>query len=128
ILSDKAVLESTVQLNGFRVDVEGHGDQPMQLVPAQNAGNFFNQQHRMTQTLQWVEAATGSYDLRGMTHLFKVGADLMHSNFEGFSQSQPVEVRRDNLSLARRLTLEGPSQQNVVSTDFAVFLQDRVQL
>jgi hypothetical protein len=128
VLTDKAVLESTVQLNGFRVDVAGHGTAPMELIPAQNAGNFFNQQHRMTQTLQWVEAATGSYELKGVTHLFKVGADLMHTNFDGTSDSQPVEVRRDDLTLTRRLTFIGPSQQDVVSTDFAVFAQDRVQL
>ena len=128
ILTDRSVLESTVQLNGFRVNVEGHGTAPMQIIPAQNEGNFFNQQHRMTQTLQWVEAATGSYELKGITHLFKVGADLMHTNFDGTSNSEPVEVRRDDLTLARRLTFMGPIQQDVVSTDVAVFAQDRVQL
>ena len=128
VLTDKSVLESTVQLNGFRVNVEGHGNAPMQLIPAQNEGNFFNRQHRMTQTLQWVEAATGSYDLKGVAHLFKVGVDLMHTNFDGTSNSQPVEVRRDNQSLARRLTFMGQVPQDVVSTDFAVFAQDRVQL
>src|SRR5581483_10254845 len=37
-------------------------------------------------------------------------------------------VRRDDLTLARRLTFSGPIQQDVISTDFAVFAQDRVQL
>jgi hypothetical protein len=126
-LSAKALLESTVQLTGFHVDVSGHGDAPMVLMPSQNSGNFFNRQQRTTDSVQWVEAITGSREWGGVTHLFKAGLDLMHTTFTGTSSSSPVIIRRDDGTLARELTFAGPIEQNVDTTDFAVFGQDRMQ-
>jgi hypothetical protein len=126
-ISQKAVVESTVQLTGFHVDVSGHGDAPMVLQPSGNSGNFYNRQQRSTNTVQWVEAITGSREWAGVTHLFKAGLDLMHTTFTGTSSSSPVFIRRDDGSLARQLTFVGPIQQNVPTTDFALFAQDRVQ-
>jgi hypothetical protein len=74
-----------------------------------------------------VEAITGSREWAGVTHLFKAGLDLMHTTFTGTSSSSPVLIRRDDGTLARELTFGGPIQQNVETTDFALFAQDRVQ-
>ncbi len=127
-LSDSAVLESTVQLGHFGVDVAGHGTAPMELLPQGNTGNFFNRQHRQTDTLQLVEAATGSRSFYGVQHLFKFGLDLLRTTFVGTSDSSPVDIRRPDGTLARRLTFSGPIEQRVQSTDVALFAQDRVQV
>lgn len=127
-LSDSAVLESTVQMGRFGVDVAGHGTAPMELLPQGNTGNFFNRQHRQTNTFQLVEAATGSRSLYGVQHLFKVGLDLLRTTFVGTSDSSPVNIRRPDGTLARRLTFGGPIEQHVETTDVALFAQDRVQV
>ena len=127
-LSGTSVLESTLQLNGFHVDVGGQGSAPMELIPSGNAGNFFNRQQKWTRSIQWVEAATGSGEWAGASHLFKVGADLMHTSFEARSDSSPVLVRREDGTLARRLTFMSPIEQDFTSTDVAIFAEDRVQV
>ncbi|MDR1989491.1 MAG: TonB-dependent receptor [Acidobacteriaceae bacterium] len=126
-LTDKIVLESTLQVTGLAVNVAGHGSAPMLLIPSENSGNFFNSQHRSTTTLQWVEAMTGSYDWGHVTHLFKAGLDVMQSSLTGTSTSGPVSILRDDGTLARTLTFAGPASQSLSSTDVALFAQDRVQ-
>ena len=127
-LSGTSVLESTLQFSGFHINVGGHGSAPMELIPAGNAGNFFNRQQKGTHSIQWVEAATGSGEWLGMSQLFKVGADLMHTSFTGRSDSSSVLIRREDGTLARRLTFMGPSEQDFTSTDVAMFAENRVQV
>lgn len=126
-LSNKVVLESTFQASSLTAEVTPHGDVPMQLIPSGNTGNFFNQQSRSTSTLQWVQTMTGTYDWGRVSHLFKAGFDVMRSDLTGSSDSGPVSVRRDDLTLARSLVFTGPVWQHVTSTDLALFAQDRVQ-
>ncbi len=126
-LTDRVVFESTLQVTGLNVQVDPHGFAPMQLIPSGNAGSFFNTQERSTTSMQWVEALTGSHDWGHVTHLFKAGFDVMHSGFEGTSDSRTVLIRRDDLTLARLLTFGGPVVQDVTATDLALFAQDRVQ-
>jgi hypothetical protein len=126
-LSTKVVLESTFQASALTTEVTPHGNLPMQLTPWGNTGNFFNQQNRSTSTLQWVQTMTGTYDWGRVSHLFKAGFDLMRSDLTGSSDSDPVSVRRYDLTLARSLVFTGPAWQHVTSTDVALFAQDRVQ-
>ena len=126
-VSDKVVLESTLQVSNRNVAVDPRGNAPMQLIPSGNSGNFFNDQHRSTTAYQWVEAMTGSYDWGSVTHLFKAGLDVMYADFSGTSDSRTVMVRRDDLTLARILTVGGPVSQQLTATDLALFAQDRVQ-
>jgi hypothetical protein len=126
-LSTRVVLESTFQASSLTTQVTPHGDLPMQLIPSGNAGNFFNQQSRSTSTLQWVQTMTGTYDWGRVSHLFKAGFDVMRTDLTGSSDSGPVSVRRDDLTLARSLVFSGPVWQHVASADIALFAQDRVQ-
>ena len=126
-LSSKIVLESTLQASALNTEVTPHGNVPMQLIPSGNTGNFFNHQNRSTATLQWVQTMTGTYDWGRVSHLFKAGFDVMRSDFTGSSDSGPVSVRRDDLTLARSLVFDGPVWQRVTTADVALFAQDRVQ-
>lgn len=126
-LTDKVVFESTLQVTSLDVETDPHGAAPMTLIPSGNAGNFFNTQDRSTTSLQWVEAMSGSHDWGRVTHLFKAGFDVMHSAFDGLSDSRTVFIRRDDQTLARRLTFGKAVTQAVDATDVALFAQDRVQ-
>jgi len=125
--TDTLFSETTVQVHQFQTDVLPQGSAPMELQPDTTLGNFFNRQHRHTGTFQVVEAVAGSRTGFGGLHLFKAGVDLLHSNYDGSSASNPVLIERADGTLARRLDYIGPRQQLVSSTDVAFFAQDRIQ-
>jgi len=59
--------------------------------------------------------------------VFKAGVDLLHTQYDGTSQSQPVLIERADGTLARRLEFSGASVQAIAGTEAAVFAQDRMQ-
>jgi hypothetical protein len=118
------VVETTVSFRQFEVEVNATGGAPMVYAPETQSGNYFNDQERNVDSIQWVEALTLSRDMRGQ-HVFKFGFDLQRSNYDGNSFSRSVEVRRLDGSLAERTEFGGQSNQGVVSPEFAMFAQDR---
>jgi hypothetical protein len=129
ILSDRAVLESTLASRIFEVDQKTQGEQPMVYAPQGQSGHFFNRQERNVRSLQWVEALTIAKDGWLGQHVFKIGFDLQHSRFDGDNYSQQVDVVRLDGSLAERTTYAPPLTNPAVSAnEFATFVQDRWHL
>jgi len=127
-LSSSVVLESTFAGRWFEINVntgDTGGQQPMIYTPETQQGQFFNDQEREVGSLQWVEALTFSRDHWRGQHLFKVGLDLQHSEYDGSSVSRPVEIRRLDGSLAEHHVYGAPTTQEVRGTDFSLFGQDR---
>jgi hypothetical protein len=126
IVSDRAVLESTIAFRRFAVEQKTKGTLPMIYAPEGQSGNFFSAQERHVRSLQCVEALTVSKNWWGGEHVFKTGFDLQHSKYDADSFSQPLEVRRLDGSLAERTTyapaLTHPAANG---TEFALFVQDR---
>ena len=125
--NDALVTESTVQVRGYRVSVQPQGTAPMLLFPETTLGNFFNTQYRSPTTFQLIQTASGVKKLRSGLHLFKVGLDLLVNRYDGTSDSRPFVIMRSNGILARRLDFSGASQQDLPTTDVALYAQDRVQ-
>src|SRR6202008_3016404 len=50
---------------------------------------------------------------------------LQQSHYNGESVSGPVEIRRQDGTLAERIDFASPSEQRISGTEFAVFAQDR---
>jgi len=127
LLGGGTFLETTLQVHQYGAGVHGQGNAPMELRPETTIGNFFNNQHRETSTVQWVETASKSAQWVGGQHLLKFGADVMASSYHGTSISAPVLVERTDGSLARRLDYGAPTVQDVHAIDVALFAQDRLQ-
>ena len=123
-LAPDVVLETTLSGRWFEVNVNTDGRAPMVYAPQTQSGSFFNDQERDVGSLQWVEALSLSRDWRGQ-HVFKLGTDLQRSQFDGFSASRPVEIRRLDGSLAELTVFGGRTEQEVGGFEFAVFAQDR---
>jgi len=104
ILSAHAVLETTAAIRIFEVDQKTQGEAPMVYAPQSQSGNFFNRQERNVRSLQFVEALTYSKEHWGGDHVFKVGADLQHSRFDGDNYSQEVDVVRSASERSERTT------------------------
>ena len=122
-LSATALLESTFSFKRFDVDIFGQGSEEMSLTPEGNEGSFFNLQERQTRTWQLVENLTLSREGHG-DHLFKIGVDVLHSSFDGWSESRPVNIARADGSLSQRIEFSGISSQRNRSTDLALYGQD----
>ncbi len=131
IWSDRLFAETTVEAHSYDTDVMPRGPLGMQLLPETTLGNFFNRQHRHTATFQVIESISGSARGRGGLHLYKAGVDVLHNRFGGWSMSRPVLIRRSDGTLVRRLdypsTQAAPTQQELNSTDLAIYAQDRMQ-
>jgi hypothetical protein len=125
--TDTVFAETTVQTHNYRTDVAPQGAAAMELLPQTTLGNFFNRQQRDTGALQVIEAVSVARTGPGGSHLFKVGFDLLHSDYAGASASRPVLIERSDGTLARRLDFSGPTTQAISSTDVALFAQDRFQ-
>ena len=85
--TDSLFSETALQLYAIRTDVLPQGAAAMELRPETTIGNFFNRQHRRTAAFQFVESLSGTRNMRGGLHLFKVGVDVLHSNFDASSAS-----------------------------------------
>jgi hypothetical protein len=132
-LTPDLVLESTLSGRWFEIDINVAGPDdatraPMVYAPQTQSGVFFNNQEREVASVQWVEALSFSSDLWRGQHVFKVGTDLQHSHFDGFSESRPVEVRRLDGSLAELTAFSPRTEQQVSGVEFAAFVQDRWRL
>ena len=127
ILTDRMVLESTVAVRGFEVDVNTEGDRSMVYAPTGQSGTFFNSQTRDVSSVQVVGALTIAQDRwKWGQHVFKVGVDVQRSGFDGESVSRPLDVVRMDGSLAERTTYRQVArEQDVSGTELAGFAQDR---
>lgn len=122
------VLESTVSVREFEIEIDTENHAPMVFAPESQSGGFFNDQERDVRSYQWVEALSLTRNYLSGQHVFKFGADLQHSEYSGFSVSRPVEIRRLDGSLAERTEFGPISSQSVKGTEFALFAQDRWRL
>ncbi|MBI3492921.1 MAG: TonB-dependent receptor [Acidobacteria bacterium] len=126
--TDRTVSETTLQVYQSRTDVIPQETAPMELQPDTTLGNFFNRQHRNSTSYQLVNVVTAHREGPGGLHLFKVGVDVLRTQYDGTSESRPVVIERADGTPARRLDFSAPTVQSVSSTEAAVFAQDRVQL
>jgi hypothetical protein len=135
--SDTVFSESTLRVQQYKTRVLPRGSEAMRLLPETTLGNFFNRQSRQTALYQFVSTLSATRQGPGGLHLVKVGVDLLHSSYEGSSESRPVVIAASDGTVVRRLDFDDfddfddfhrGSQQHVNSTDVAVFAQDRLAL
>ena len=89
-LAPDVVLETTLSVRTFEVNVNTDGRAPMVYAPETQSGSFFNDQERDVASLQWVEALSLSHDWPGPTRL-QVRHRPAAFAFDGSSFSRPVE-------------------------------------
>lgn len=125
IASDKTFFQSTVAVKQFGVRVFGNGGAAMEMTPDQNRGTYFNTQTRDSTTYQLVSSMTTSVKTGAVSeHLLKFGVDLLRVSYTGTSDSTPVNVVREDGTLALRETFGGPTAQSQGSTEIGLIAQD----
>ncbi|MFQ5741286.1 MAG: TonB-dependent receptor domain-containing protein [Acidobacteriota bacterium] len=127
-LSPSMILETILSYTHYEVDIFGQGHEAMEIAPESSSGNFFNQQNRQTQTLQFRQSLNLQRQGWGGEHLIKLGVDLLASRFDGSSRSRDINVRRADGRLSQKIEFGEPTSQRVRGTDVALFVQDRWRL
>jgi outer membrane receptor protein involved in Fe transport len=126
ILSATQVLETTVALRSFEVDLKPRSAGPMVYAPQTQSGGFFNGQDRTVHTIQAVEALTISKDDWAGQHVFKFGFDVQHSRFHATDVNQDVLAVRLDGSVAEQTRFAAESQHvQLNATEVSGFAQDR---
>ena len=119
------VIETTLSVRRFEIDVNTGNLAPMVYAPETQSGGFFNDQERDVTSMQWVQSVSVSRDQWHGQHVFKFGTDIQRSRYTGESVSRPVEIRRLDGSLAERIDFGPRSAQSVAGTEIGLFAQDR---
>ena len=121
-------LFSVKQLN-FHVFPAESSPGVMTLYPEQNSGSFFESQRRFTWLYQWTQALhLRPLELHGR-HLFTLGYNFSRSTYDGTISNLPINVVREDHTLAEQITYTQPSlPSNVSKNNVAIFLQDNWQL
>jgi hypothetical protein len=122
------VLESLAHFTRYATAVDGHGDATdMVLAPEGNSGIYYGKQTRSSDAWQFSQSLSSFVSGLWGEHLFKAGYDVLHASYNGTHEFRPIDILREDGTLAERLTAD-PSHLSFASTDAAGFVQDRWHL
>lgn len=117
-------LNTTLRYTRFDSNAYGQGNQDLLMTPEGLSGNAFN---RWTRTANQIEILP-TFQLARKTwhgrHDLKVGTDIVHQYDDGTSHSNPIQVLREDRSLAERIDFQGSKALHGAATEVSEFAQD----
>ena len=122
--SSGAILSTIAQYTRFDSNAHGQGPEDMLVTPEGWGGNYFNQWSRRGKEFQVVPAYQFSEKHWLGRHELHVGMDFDHRSFVGTSSSNPVQILRQDGTLAEEITFLAAPPQNVSDSAVAEFIQD----
>jgi hypothetical protein len=88
----RGILDSSISVQRFDVNVGAQGSDDMIVTPTGNRGSFFGAQKRDARRQEWLETwSLAPFTLLG-THLFKLGTSLTGSSNQGQFVYRPVDI------------------------------------
>jgi hypothetical protein len=123
---DSGNLLSTV-VRYTRFDGESHGQGPanMEIAPEGWGGNFFNTWSRKSNQFEAVPTFQLSAKTWHGRHEVRFGEDVLYRTFNGSSLSRPIEIRREDGSLAQQIDFQGAGLLNATSLEVSEFAEDQ---
>jgi hypothetical protein len=122
--SSGAILSTIAQYTRFDSNAHGQGPADMLVTPEGWGGNFFNQWSRRGKEFQVVPAYQFAEKHWLGRHELHVGVDFDHRSYVGVSSSNPVQILRQDGTLAEQITFLAAPPQNVSDSAVAEFIQD----
>src|SRR5690242_2466022 len=126
--ANRALLQSSISLKQFDVDVFGSSDAPFIIFPQTRAGGWFNRQDRDSRRLQLLETLSLPERKFHGTHDLRFGFDVSHTAFDGVDHSSSIRIVRNNGTLSELIAFVGNGEQQLNNTELASFVQDTWQL
>jgi len=122
--SSGAIFSTIAQYTRFDGNAHGQGPADMLITPEGWGGNFFNQWSRRGKEFQVVSAYQFAEKNWFGRHELHVGADFDHRSYAGVSSSNPVQMLRQDGTLAEGINFLPGTAQNASDTAVAEFIQD----
>ena len=122
--SSGAIFSTIAQYTRFDSNAHGQGPADMLVTPEGWGGNYFNQWSRRGKEFQVVSAYQFAEKHWLGRHELHVGVDIDHRSYAGVSTSNPVQILRQDGTLAQTIDFLPGTAQNASDTAVAEFLQD----
>jgi len=119
-----AVLSTVAQYTRFDSNAQGQGTADMLITPQGWGGNYFNAWSRRGKEFQFLT----NYELSKKQwlgpHEIRVGADIDWRSYFGTTASHPIQILREDDSLAETIEFSPATTQSPSDLIFAEFVQD----
>ncbi len=119
-----AVLSTVGQYTRFDSNAHGYGPEDMLITPEGYGGNYFNTWSRRGKEFQFLS----TYDFPKIewhgTHEIRAGVDIDWRSFFGTTESHPIQLLRQDNSLAETVRFSSAPTQTPSDTIIAEFVQD----
>ena len=119
-----AILGVVAQYMRFDSNAHGQGPADMLITPEGYGGNYFNQWSRRGKEFQAVPSYQFSKIKWLGEHEVRVGADIDYRSFFGTTESHPIQLLRQDKTLAERITFDSAPSQSPSDSSVAEFVQD----
>src|SRR3989440_9907634 len=123
----EGLLQSAFSFKRFDADVWGQGDSEQTLTPTVEQGNYFATQARHSHRLELFEVyRSPAKHFLAAAHEIKVGFDFNNVNSLLNYSARPVNVVRQDETLAERIVFRGVHPIQAENREYVGFAQDRV--
>ena len=123
-----ALLNTSFRYTRFVSDSEGQGVANLLITPEGWGGNFFNSWARTGNAIE----VRPVYQFPAKTwhgrHELRIGEDISRRNYEGTSVSRPIELLREDGSLAEQIAFQGAGVLRGAAGEASEFIEDHWQL
>ncbi len=120
-----ALLRIALRYTRFESNAHGQGPADMLVKPEGWEGNFFSSWTRKANQLELYPTFQFAPKKWRGRHEFKIGIDVTHRSYVGSSLSHPIQLLRQDGSLAEEISFTGNGPLNASATDVEEFIQDR---
>ena len=118
------LLRSTVAYRAVSSGTSPQGTADMVLIPTGNLGNYFGQESRRANRVEWIEEWTPRTVHFAGTHTFKFGSVLGHSQNAGHFYARPVLIEDATGHRIQFINFSGAGAFNLSDTEPAAFAED----
>ncbi len=118
------ILSTVVQFTDFDSNSHGQGPEDMLVTPDGWGGNFFNSWTRSSlQQEGQVNYLFPRHQWHGR-HDFKIGGDVVHRAYSGTSHYRPIQILREDQSLAEQIDFGPAGNLTTGDTELAAYAGD----
>src|SRR5260370_23231577 len=120
-----ALLRIALRYTRFESNAHGQGPADMLVNPEGWEGNFFSSWTRNANQFELYPTFQFAPKKWRGRHEFKIGMDVTHRSYAGSSLSHPIQLLRQDGSLAEEISFTSNGPLNASATDVEEFIQDQ---
>jgi len=119
-----ALLSTTLRYTRYDSYAHGQGPEDMLITPEGWEGNFFDSWTRTSNQFQLLPIYQSPLKEWWGRHEVKIGAAVSYRSYDGADHSRPIELSRQDGSLAERIVFQRDGPLRARETEVAEFVQD----